>query len=359
MPPSTLSSPAVAPALDSLIHPIYARLLRMLLQQAAVDGDGVLALAGLDWSTLVSDDRPLPRETIIRLIEAALAASGRPWLGLELGRQAPVSAHGPLGYAAVTARDLSGALQVLARYGAVRNASLAWVMRPVAAGLHLQAVERVEWGRARGFYLDTVVAAMLSVIESALGQRPAGISVDMPLPTPAWAAQYQRFAPVQFRFGQPLLAMTVSAEAARLPCLGADAQAHASACRDCEAALAVLADRSLVQQVSALLAAAPAGAYPGLPAVAQACGLGPRTLMRRLAAEGSSFQLLLDAARRNRALWLLQHTHRSVEEVAAELGYQDTSNFSRTVRRWFGCTPGELRRPPASAAREPAQPGYT
>ena len=359
MPLSTPAAPAIAPALDSLIHPIYARLLRMLLQQAAVDGDGVLALAGLDWSTLVSDDRPLPRETIIRLIEAALAASGRPWLGLELGRQAPVSAHGPLGYAAVTARDLSAALQVLARYGAVRNASLAWSMLPVADGLHLQAAERVEWGRARGFYLDTVVAAMLSVIESALGQRPAGITVDMPLPAPAWAAQYQRFSPVQFRFGQPLLAMTVSAEAARLPCLGADAQAHASACRDCEAALAALADRSLVQQVAALLAAAPAGAYPSLPTVAQACGLGPRTLMRRLASEGSSFQLLLDAARRNRALWLLQHTHRTVEDVAAELGYQDTSNFSRTVRRWFGCTPGELRRPPASAAREPAQPGYT
>lgn len=331
----------------------------MLLQQAAVDGDGVLALAGLDWSTLVSDDRPLPRETIIRLIEAALAASGRPWLGLELGRQAPVSAHGPLGYAAVTARDLSGVLQVLTHYGAVRNASLAWSMQPVTQGLHLHAVECVEWGRARGFYLDTVVAAMLSVIESALGLRPDGVVVDMPMPEPAWVAQYERFAPVQFRFGQPALALTVSDKAGRLPCLGADAQAHASACRDCEAALAALADRSLVQQVSALLAASQPGAYPSLSVVAQVCRLGPRTLMRRLAAEGSSFQLLLDAARRNRALWLLQHTHRTVEDVAAELGYLDTSNFSRTVRRWFGCTPGELRRQAAHAARRAFQPGYT
>jgi AraC-like DNA-binding protein len=32
-----------------------------------------------------------------------------------------------------------------------------------------------------------------------------------------------------------------------------------------------------------------------------------------------------------------------VEEIAARLGYVDTSNFSRTVRRWFGVTPRELR----------------
>ena len=33
----------------------------------------------------------------------------------------------------------------------------------------------------------------------------------------------------------------------------------------------------------------------------------------------------------------------SVEEVAAQLGYADTSNFSRTVRRWFGVTPRAMR----------------
>jgi AraC-like DNA-binding protein len=32
-----------------------------------------------------------------------------------------------------------------------------------------------------------------------------------------------------------------------------------------------------------------------------------------------------------------------VEEIAARLGYADTSNFSRTVRRWFGAAPRELR----------------
>ncbi len=41
--------------------------------------------------------------------------------------------------------------------------------------------------------------------------------------------------------------------------------------------------------------------------------------------------------------WMLAHTAEPVEEIAARLGYVDTSNFSRTVRRWFGVTPRELR----------------
>jgi AraC-like DNA-binding protein len=32
-----------------------------------------------------------------------------------------------------------------------------------------------------------------------------------------------------------------------------------------------------------------------------------------------------------------------VEDIAARLGYTDTSNFSRTVKRWFGSTPSALR----------------
>jgi len=77
--------------------------------------------------------------------------------------------------------------------------------------------------------------------------------------------------------------------------------------------------------------------------VAARCGISPRTLIRRLHADGATFQQLLDAARQQRALWMLVHTAETMEEIASRLGYVDTSNFSRTVRRWFGATPREVR----------------
>ena len=48
--------------------------------------------------------------------------------------------------------------------------------------------------------------------------------------------------------------------------------------------------------------------------------------------------------RQELACWLLQNTELSVEAVAERLGYRDTSNFSRTFRRWLGMTPNAWRK---------------
>ena len=65
--------------------------------------------------------------------------------------------------------------------------------------------------------------------------------------------------------------------------------------------------------------------------------------MRKLKLEGSSYQSLLDAKRKEQAIWHLQHSKDSIEIIAERLGYQDSSNFSRTFRREYGCTPSEVR----------------
>ncbi len=341
-----LVAPSPLPQPTSLVPPIYARLLRMLLQHADVDGDRVLAAAGLDWSTLVTDDRRLGRDTIVALAEGAMAATRRPWLGLDLGGGAPVSAHGALGYAAVTSRDLRETLESIARYGTTRNDAMAWSCVETPAGMTMSAVERTELGAVRGFVIDTVLSAILRMVETAVGQVPPSMRVDLPIATPPWREQYQRFGLAQVRFDQPAFAFHVDAADLALPCIGADAKAHATACRDCEEALAEVAGASMAQRVAGLLASVDGlrgSGYPRMGEIAQRCGISPRTLIRRLQEDGTTYQQLLDAARKQRALWLLQHTGQAVEEIAARLGYQDTSNFSRTVRRWFGATPRELR----------------
>lgn len=330
------------------VHPIYARLLRVLLQQLGTDGDAVLSLAGLDPAALMHDDRRLDVETVMRAVAQAVAATGRPWLGLDLGAQAPVSAHGSLGYAAVTAPDAEGALRTLARFGPLRNDAIHWRLEPGGHadgdGLVVCFEERVPLGTARGFVVDATLAAALRVMEAAIGPLPAGVRVDLPLPAPAWSREYERFGAVRVRFGAPRLAIVVDAATLARPCLGADARAHRDACRACEDALAELEGGGrLAPRVAAWLAEAPAGELPAMTETAARCGVSPRTLMRRLKAEGTSYGDLLDDLRRRRAHWLLSRTARPIEDIAAELGYADASNFSRTVRRWFGTTPGALR----------------
>jgi AraC-like DNA-binding protein len=129
-----------------------------------------------------------------------------------------------------------------------------------------------------------------------------------------------------------------------LPCLTADPHGYASAVRECEKTLTqLLGEGNVLQQVRARLQ----GRSDGLPTcevMAAELHMSSRTLLRRLKQHGTSYQALLDEVRKEQAQWYLQHTARSVESIAEALGYHDTSNFSRSFRRWFGVPPSAFRR---------------
>jgi len=78
--------------------------------------------------------------------------------------------------------------------------------------------------------------------------------------------------------------------------------------------------------------------------LAAACGVSSRALQRRLAELGTSFRDRLLSCRIQRARDLLADTDSPVAEIAAELGYTDSSNFARAFGRMTGQTPIEYRR---------------
>lgn len=79
--------------------------------------------------------------------------------------------------------------------------------------------------------------------------------------------------------------------------------------------------------------------HPSLAAVAARLSINVRTLQRRLAESGTSFRLLLDDCRRQRAEEALRQGELSVTEVSRQLGYSDPAHFVRAFRRWNGYPP--------------------
>jgi AraC-like DNA-binding protein len=74
----------------------------------------------------------------------------------------------------------------------------------------------------------------------------------------------------------------------------------------------------------------------GLDIVARRLAITPRTLQRRLARAGTSFEALCDQARRAAAETYLTNTTLSISEVTYLLGYSEPTAFHRAWRRWFG-----------------------
>ncbi|MBV8613116.1 MAG: AraC family transcriptional regulator [Acetobacteraceae bacterium] len=88
-----------------------------------------------------------------------------------------------------------------------------------------------------------------------------------------------------------------------------------------------------------------------LESVADSLRMPPRSLQRRLQAEGLCFRNLLDEWRRSRALSLVTNTRLPLSEVSEALGYSEQSVFTEAFRRWYGGTPHRFRmqRPAAGA----------
>lgn len=80
-----------------------------------------------------------------------------------------------------------------------------------------------------------------------------------------------------------------------------------------------------------------------LERVATRLGTPPRTLQRRLKAEGTSFVAVVDSLRRGLAERYLRDPQLSIQEAAFLLGFSDVSAFHRAFVRWTGVTPRRFK----------------
>lgn len=110
-----------------------------------------------------------------------------------------------------------------------------------------------------------------------------------------------------------------------------------------ESLLARLPSASLSAQVVSLLSSQLSQGEPDRNQLARALNLSERTLQRRLADEGSSYQQLLNDTRRQLAERHLRDGQLAATEIALLLGYSEPSVFFRAFRQWTGLTPGEYR----------------
>lgn len=81
----------------------------------------------------------------------------------------------------------------------------------------------------------------------------------------------------------------------------------------------------------------------GMDQIAAKLGMSRTSLYRRLKAEDSTFEGILDDLRHKLALSYLSGKRISVNEVAYLVGFTDPAAFSRAFKRWAGTSPSMLK----------------
>ena len=300
--------------------------------------------AGLDLSPGSLED-PATRvglATFTALVRRAEALTGEPGLAYFAGLHMRVSWHGFLGFAAMTAGTIGEALELAERFSRTRTEAISLVTRIDGAQASVFLEEVVPLGELREFLVTTLFIGLALIGETLVG-RPLDGRIDMTHAEPPYFQKFAAAVPrlAKVRFGQPANRAVFPAESLKLRIVSADPAATRLARAQCERELAALGEGApVVSRVRALLRD---DLGTSLPDVARRLSMSPRTLKRRLAEQGTTFSDLIDDARRQKSLVLLEDRRLTIDAIAGELGYSDTANFTRAFKRWTGMPPGEAR----------------
>jgi len=286
---------------------------------------------------------------VATVLELAAHELGRGDLGLLVAERQDLSMLGALALAIESSPTVADAVECTSRYLFVHAPAMRITV--VADPEGVAGVEGLRYDltvpgvaplpQGTTLSLGTLHRIIRSLAGGSYGLR----SVDLPHPPVAPRSTYEDFFGARVRFDRPAALLRLPSSLGALPLTGRDETVRRLAlehlARQTDAA-GEPADRLAPRVRGAVEQLLGTGA-PEVGAVAGLLDLHPRTLQRRLAAEGTTFGALLDDVRRDQARRYLVSTDLALGQVAGLLGLSEQSALTRAARRWWGRTPSQVR----------------
>lgn len=333
------------------IAPLVAipRLLRHLGQ----DPTAVLARADIDPRLLDDGEQTIPYASAGRLLAICAARTGCDHFGLMLGQSSGLESLGLVGRLVECAPDLATALRNLVSYLHLRDGGAIPTLSVGKHGVRLgYAVYRPEIEGTVQIY-DLALAMGHNLLRALCGSSWRATEVFLARAQPSDTLPYRHLFGARLRFDaeRSVLAFPTTWLATPLP--GADRRRHWML-EERLARFSMTNGADLRDRVRRIIADLMLEGRSSLEAVADALVLHPRTLNRRLRAQGSSYRRLSEDCRKAIAHQLLRDTGVAISDIAAVLSYADVAAFTRAFRRWSGFPPGTWRSAQQQARSCPA-----
>ena len=311
-----------------------------ILARHGVSVDAVLQGLALSAEALRPDTQ-LPISTISTMLDRAASHPGLEQIGLLLAEEQNHEALGPVGQLMMSCETLGSALGSFVTLQMANSTAAAAYLLPVGE----------DYALGFGVYAPELPSSHIYDTSAALGHnmvrdltrgavQPAEVLLSRSVPRNP--DSYRRFfgCPVRFNEGQNCIILPGRSLGFRLPTE--------------DAALRERLIIALQQQIARQQGFASRVRHAIRPLllsgdashtrVAAHLNLHPRTMGRRLEAEGVTFEQLKDEVRLAVSRELLARTEMAVSDVAAALGYATPSAFVRAFRRWTAKPPSLWRR---------------
>jgi AraC-like DNA-binding protein len=280
---------------------------------------------------------------VLRLWDRVLRLSGDPIVGFRMANHAGPRTFGVLGQIVPRCANMYEAFRQAERYCALASQGGRLNVARDASTLSIQVMVEVPPGPVRSTILLWAATNLAFLPERVTGAaaRPKMIACSFAAPGAEATRALSTLCPFSFASRETRVSFDQGVGDLAIPSVDADLKALLADVM--EQQLAKLgAPGSFEQALRTILREMLNGAMPTLASVCSRVGLSQRTLQRRLADAGTTFQDLLQEVLQDEAEGLLARGDLSQGEIAFMLGYSEVSAFSRAYRGWTGHPPGAV-----------------
>ena len=314
-----------------------------VFRQEGLDAAALLREADVDPVALNDPDSRFPSDTVGLLWRLAVTRSGNPAIGLAAARVARPELFDVVGYAMMSAPDLRGLLERIARYFRIITESASFTVVADKDGYRTRfdlshGGPEVAWQRYAFFFLS-----LLSFVRWIMMRDLRPLAVELTTTAQDEVQPYQEPFGCPLRVGAAANAVLFRPSDVELRLPTAQPRLASVHERVVGEYIGRLDQPSISARVRAAIPDHFADGEPRRAEVARTLGMSARTLQRHLEAEGASFRRILDDTRKELAQRYFEQDNLSLAHVAYLLGFNDQSSFFRAARRWFGMTPQEYR----------------
>lgn len=321
-------------------------------QMFAEDGLDIAALldgTGLDAKALSDSEARVSSLQLLTVLRNAIRQGCRSDSGLRIGLRLHVSSFGMLGYAVLCSTSLRAAFATTERYFRLGSSlhDSRWVETPESAYWVVPGFDEMVLPdltqELYGFVRDMSVAAFVTVFKDVMGAWCVPMRVCYTGPPPPQVDMLARMLECPLEFNQPRNELHYPAAWLEHTPQLANPITAAQVSKTCSRMLEELQWQSgFTRRVYRELTCTP-GYFPDIDAVAGTLCMTSRTLRRKLDAEGTCFNDLLNNVRHALAIDYLSTSMLSVDDIAAALGYSNTIGFMRAFKRWTGKSPAAFK----------------
>ena len=305
-------------------------LVRPLLAAA---GESICGAADLTPEIVADDDARITAAQFCIAWSEGLRVANDPRLALAIATAIPTGAFGIVEYVCRAAPTLGDALRRWVRY-------LNLIDDAVEVALEDGVLSVARESEAPAPASHELCWALVAKYARELSATPFRISaVEFAHASPGDVAPYRAWFDAPVTFGAPRTAIAFPPAAMASSLVSSDPALLQILTRAADALVKTLpVDEPLTAQVKRALSLALRDGEVTIEQVAEQLGLTGRSLQRRLKDEGTTFNDVREATRRELARRYLDDGL-AIAEVSFLLGFSEPSAFFRAFKRWFGDTP--------------------